>query len=319
MQNGALVRTNAFFDGRRARARPVARCPGCDAPARGRPFMLVKGAPGTEGDGVAMPAVRCRVCALVFLNPRLPEADVAAFYKQSARLSGYFTSGFKAAVVCDRGFLPFVAQLERHLGSEQRDLLDLGCGAGAFMRLMAGRGFRVAGAEISPSVAEIARRELAVPVLAADADTAIDELARAQRKFDVVTMIHTFEHLPHPLRTLEKIGAILRPNGVVAVNVPNVRYFMVPLDRWLGTGLAGIWDPVGHFSYFSPRSLAATCERAGFAVESVRSRLLVYGRSGLLRALDAAGSALCQVFGGIGSNLAVIARATPAAAEPRPG
>ena len=292
-------------------------CPACEARARSWPrFLLVRGARGSEGEGVRMPAVRCPACGFVFLNPRLSSQAVADFYRGSTRLLDYFTTGFKEDVDRNRGFLPFVDLIERQLPRRSGgpspavfDLFDLGCGTGSFMRLMKDRGFRVAGAEIAPSVAAHGRETLGLDIMAADADQAVETLQAQGRSFDVVTMIHAFEHLPDPLRVLRKLRAIVRPGGLVAINVPNVRYLPVPVDRALGTNLAQIWDPVGHFSYFSLATLRGICDRAGFEVVAEDSRFLVYGRTGALGFVDDALSFVCRRFGGLGSNIALVARA----------
>lgn len=294
----------------------VEACPTCETRCPSWPrFLLVKGDAKSEGAGVKMPAVKCPRCGFVFLNPRLPSDAVAEFYRTSPRLLAYFTSGFKDDVDRHGGFVPFVDLIERELpplaaGQSGFDLFDLGCGAGAFMRLMKDRGYTVAGAEIAPAVAAHGREKLGLDILTADADEAVATLAAQGRSFDVVTMIHAFEHLPDPLPVLRKVRTLLRPGGLVAINVPNVRYAPVPLDRAFGTNLAQIWDPVGHFSYFSLATLRTICERAGFEVLAEDSRFLVYGRSGVLGAVDAALSFVCRRFGGIGSNIAIVARRT---------
>jgi SAM-dependent methyltransferase len=301
------VRLNQFFRARGAVPRLVARCPACEAPGPWRPFIIVRGERGSEGEGVVMPSVQCRRCTLVFLSPRLAPPDVAAFYRESERLAPYFTSGAKAERDRGAGFLPFARRLEKSLEENERELLDLGCGAGAFMHVMAARGFSVTGAEINPAAAALARGG-GLDVRTADFDDAVDALAREGRRFDVVTLIHTLEHLPDPLRALRRLRSILRDDGAVAINVPNVRSFLTPVDRLLRTGVASIWDPVGHYSYFSWGSLRALCARASFRVVERDSRLLVAGRSGALGLLDDAASAACRRLGGIGSNITIIAR-----------
>jgi SAM-dependent methyltransferase len=302
------VRLNDFFTSRAIRPEPVLACPACGQGPPFKPFMIVKGTAGTEGEGVWMPATECRHCGMVFLNPRIPAEGAALFYRSSERLLGYFTTGNKQKSDSEHGFAPFARLIERAAGATRGDLLDIGCGAGAFLRFMSQRGFRVAGAEISPSVSEAARTRFSLDVMTAGADEAIAKLQQQGRTFDVVTMIHTFEHLTQPGPTLERLRSILKPGGLLALNVPNIRYFLVPLDRLLGTAVAGIWDSVSHFSYFSWRSLALTCERAGYTVVDRDSRLLVSGRGGVVGALDGSLSWLCRHLGGLGSNIAVIAR-----------
>jgi 2-polyprenyl-3-methyl-5-hydroxy-6-metoxy-1,4-benzoquinol methylase len=223
-------------------------------------------------------------------------------------LLAYFRSGFKQRVDSTTGFSPFIRFVEGNLPRRGGSLLDLGCGAGAFLVRMQERGFTVSGAEISEPVAQFARDELNLDVIRADAAGAIEVLQRQGRRFDLVTMIHAFEHLPDPLAVLRRLKTILNPAGTVAINVPNVRYPLAAVDLWLNTDMAGIWDPVGHFSYFSSRTLRETCQRAGFEVVASNSRFLAYGRTGVAGFADAIVSAGSNWFGGVGGNISVVAR-----------
>jgi SAM-dependent methyltransferase len=302
------ARLNDFFVERKTELEYLERCLGCEAPGPFPSFMIVKGAKGSEGEGVWMPSVRCTQCGLVFLNPRIPGEGAAAFFEASQRLLSYFTSGQKGKVDESGGFAPFARLIERNIGPAERSLYDIGCGAGAFLREMAKRGFNVAGAELSPSVAEAARSRFHLDVSTADADKAITLQEQAGRRFGVVSLIHTFEHLPDPLRVLKRIRSILQPNGLLAINVPNVKYFLVPVDRLLRTNTAGIWDSVSHYTYFSQSSLAVACQKAGYEVVDTESRLLVSGRRGIVGGVDEVVSRVLTWIGGRGSNIAVLAR-----------
>ena len=114
--NDSGVELNAFFTSRGEALVFLDHCPGCGTETAGKPFATVRGHHASEGAGVALPAVRCPACALVYLNPRLSEASVSAFYNESPRLLSYFTSGFKDSVDRGRGFVPFMNFIERQLG-----------------------------------------------------------------------------------------------------------------------------------------------------------------------------------------------------------
>jgi SAM-dependent methyltransferase len=71
-----------------------------------------------------------------------------------------------------------------------------------------------------------------------------------------------FEHLPRPLDELEEIRRVLRPGGVLYINVPNYQCLSIVLGRddfELNT-------PPEHVTYFTPRTLAQLVARAGFVV-----------------------------------------------------
>jgi SAM-dependent methyltransferase len=83
----------------------------------------------------------------------------------------------------------FIAGLIRSRRPEAKDLLDLGSGTGTHALLLAQLGFRVTGVELSPGMAEIARRKPSrggapVEFLVADVRT-----LRLDRTFDAVTSL----------------------------------------------------------------------------------------------------------------------------------
>ena len=102
---------------------------------------------------------------------------------------------------------------------DQRDLavLDLACGAGAFLRDL-GRAFpraRLTGADLSPAYLEEARRRSGVAALV---QANAERLPFADASFDAVSCIYLFHELPPRVRPLVagEIARVLRPGGVFA-------------------------------------------------------------------------------------------------------
>jgi hypothetical protein len=90
---------------------------------------------------------------------------------------------------------------------------------------------------------------------------------------DLVTMIHSLEHMVHPARELRRVWKRMS-EGVLIVEVPNG-----DLDHPLGHCYSGgfRWP---HVSMFDIPSLSWTLARSGFSVE----RIWLHGEGGLERA-----------------------------------
>lgn len=106
--------------------------------------------------------------------------------------------------------------LLKHLPPSGGEALDIGCGTGAFSRLLAGRYRRVLALDLSPRMVQVAKARSGlfpnVEFWVADATTFDFPPAR----FDCVASIATLHHLPLEA-TLARMKGALRPGGVLLV------------------------------------------------------------------------------------------------------
>ena len=148
--------------------------------------------------------------------------------------------------------------VERHerlnaLKPGYQSLLDVGCGYGLFLDHIKDRVPNIAGIELDPKVAEYARTTYGLTI-----DTVPVEDYQTDQTFDVVTMCDVLEHLHEPIEILESCRKLLNPGGVLMIQVPNVLGFKLPLNH--------SWGLPHHIWQFSPPSLKAMLEKAGFDV-----------------------------------------------------
>jgi ubiquinone/menaquinone biosynthesis C-methylase UbiE len=120
-----------------------------------------------------------------------------------------------------------IAMLERLVEPAGKDVLDIGCGGGALVRALAGRGARVVGLEISDEQLALAR-ERALAGGTGGAGAARYLVGRAQAlplgdaSVDVAVFMRTLHHVPAPelVAALREARRVLRPGGVVYVAEP---------------------------------------------------------------------------------------------------
>jgi len=117
-----------------------------------------------------------------------------------------------------------------------------------------------------------------VKILEIDAEHISDEVSE---KYDLIIMIALIEHLIDPLRAMQNIRKLLKPNGFVYLDTPNVAHYSRRAKLLLGKfpstaskneGLTTYnGKPVdlhdeGHLHYFTYRSLSLMLtERCGFS------------------------------------------------------
>jgi SAM-dependent methyltransferase len=171
------------------------------------------------------------------------------------------------------------APSEPHAGNRPR-ILDVGCGSGAFARLMSTRGFDAVGVE--PFSLGQPTDEPHLRLVRAPLERVREDLGQ----FDVITMWHVLEHISSPRPTLESLRRHLRPGGVVVISVPN-------FQSWQSRFFKGGWfhlDPPRHINHFDRRTLEALFQEMRFDLIGERTFHLEYGPVGWLQ------SALNQIL-----------------------
>jgi len=143
-------------------------------------------------------------------------------------------------------------------------LLDIGCGAGGYLSAMKALGWNVMGIDLSPQAARIARESYGVPVTVGTLETA----GLSKASIAVITMVHAIEHVPDPISHLRQCHHVLQPGGRLVLTTPNFSGLMSRLfaDHWMAL------EPPRHLWLFTPETLRACVELAGFRVERIRTR-----------------------------------------------
>lgn len=143
-------------------------------------------------------------------------------------------------------------------------LLDIGCGAGGYLGAMKALGWTVMGIDPSPHAARIAHECYEVPVCVGTVETS----GLSTGSIAVITMVHAIEHIPDPLAHLRQCHSLLQEGGRLIMTTPNAAGLM---SRLFGANWMPL-DPPRHLWLFTPDTLRACVERAGFHVERLISR-----------------------------------------------
>jgi len=158
-------------------------------------------------------------------------------------------------------------------------LLDVGCGDGGLLALAAKNYDYLHGVDIARVVVERARATCIGQVgeahrfafQVADLDA---RLPYGDGYFDAVTAIAVLEHIFDPYFTIDEFARVLRPGGVLVLEVPNLVWLPRRLDVLLGrlpiTGDEDGWDG-GHLHYFTFDATRRLLDEHGFAVEFMGS------------------------------------------------
>lgn len=212
---------------------------------------------------------RCRRCGLVYAGPeRLTPDESRSRYNATYFENEYLPSlgvrdhQFDLAFFDDR-YRDLLSLLEpsRALGT----LVEVGCGAGFFLKAAERAGWRVSGLEVMDEGVRFAREKLGLDVRRPVPEGG--ELPAGG--FDAAVMLDVVEHLSDPASTLARSRDLLRDGGVLLLFTPNYR----SLSRVaLGPAWA-VLSPHEHLYYFTEATLGALLRKAGFGgVSFVRRR-----------------------------------------------
>jgi 2-polyprenyl-3-methyl-5-hydroxy-6-metoxy-1,4-benzoquinol methylase len=206
--------------------------------------------------------VECAKCSFAFTSPRPADNDLGWYYESEEYISHSNTS---------KGLVSRLYQMVRKhtlgkkldlINSEGKkgSLLDIGCGTGEFLNTVQTDGWKTVGIEPSASARKQGIENYKLDVRDEN------ELNNLQPKsFDVITMWHVMEHVPHLRERVQKLHELLKDDGVLFVAVPNrnshdAAYYK---ENWAA------YDVPRHLWHFRAQDMRALMAGSGFEVKRI--------------------------------------------------
>lgn len=207
-----------------------------------------------------VPFVRCGICASLYQGVEPDWARIATIYQNDYhQLRAHAGNPAIEAAKCATA-QHYLRMLERSR-PPGRQLVEVGCSAGASLAVAAAAGWDVQGVEVSAASAAVAQQR---PGVRAVHTGRLEDAPLDDGQTDVVMLLDVLEHIDPPEETLATIHRLLRPGGLVLIVTPD--------GGSLSTRLMGARWPhlfVDHVILFSRQGLRRCLEQAGFRVEKV--------------------------------------------------
>lgn len=203
---------------------------------------------------------RCAGCGHVYLSPRPDASELSRIYPPDYYAYDMSKSVNPLALRVKKALeARKVGGLLKHLSTkESPTCLDIGCGDGRLLDVLAARGVpprNLHGVELNEAV---------VRALAAKGYNAhvgrIEDLDLGEGRFDFIIMFQAIEHVEDPAAIFRAVARSLAPGGVFVVETPNA----VSLDaRVFRRRYWGGYHFPRHYNLFTASSLTRLAERIG--------------------------------------------------------
>lgn len=214
--------------------------------------------------------LKCRKCGLTYVNDLRSNEEMERFYQKDIYHEyRYYVEGLEEKIaVAEFEFIDALVKTGKINGG---NLLDFGCGGGAFLRVIKKRRdgtWKLYGVEISREL-----REKIVP----DLNIAVKEsVLDLKVNFNVVTMWDVVEHLKNPKAILSTIYGLMKEGGKLILKTPNQRSILYLLSHVIYKLTLGKFHyhipafyNLSHISIYNPQNIRLLIEGAGFRVESI--------------------------------------------------
>lgn len=132
--------------------------------------------------------------------------------------------------------------------TEEKTILDVGCGTGDFLLKCKNNGWNIVGVEPNKNATNLATSKLFK-----NGEFKIDQnlFDLKQGSFDVITLWHVLEHVPNIEDYMLKLKSLLKPNGVLVIAVPNFKSY----DAYYYKQFWAAFDVPRHLWHFSKKSI----------------------------------------------------------------
>ena len=215
---------------------------------------------GTKGD---YKWLKCNECKLIHIDP-IPTLETLAhaypphyhaFVNPKSKLTQKLQSISRKKIA-----KKIVSYLPKNAS-----VLEIGCSTGLLLNEIGLLGnYKLFGVEYKKEAAEEARTR-GITVW----EGTFEDAAISSSSIDLIIMQHVIEHVYNPVETLKKVHNILKAEGRVIGELPNI-------DSWDANLFGKYWGgghAPRHIWFFTPNTLKLTLEKCGFSDVKIKPAL----------------------------------------------
>lgn len=183
--------------------------------------------------------VKCNNCGLMYVSPRLKSNLIVEGYSEGSDEN--FVSQAKGRELT---FTKSMKLIEKY--AKKGKILDVGTAGGSFLHVAKKRGWEVYGIEPNNWLCDWSKKHYGLDI---KPGTLFDHKFENDY-FDVVTLWDVLEHVPDPKSLLLEVNRILKKDGILVVNYPDIGSLISKLMGKKWVFLLSV-----HLFYFNPRTI----------------------------------------------------------------
>ena len=179
--------------------------------------------------GLYSPVVICKNCGLIFSNPRMDQDSYKEFYISEYRKlylgnkkpsDKFFISQIKRG----KNIYNYITQ-NLNYSFENKFVLEVGCGSGGILKYFQDKGCVIKGCDLDTEYLTYGKDHHQLDLEYG----MLGEISLSENP-DFIIYSHVMEHILDLNEELQKIKKILKPNGLLYIEVPSVKYLPQHLE-----------------------------------------------------------------------------------------
>ncbi len=195
----------------------------------------------------------CKKCGLGITAPFPTEKELTESNQKVYQVEQRIKTYLSRRSYFEKRYRDNIAQIKRF--KHQGKLLDVGCNIGLFLNVAREEGFSVIGVELNKGCAQYGINNFKLDIRS----DYLENVAFADQSIDVVTLFDVLEHVPDIHGFLTEIRRVLKKDGLIVVQSPNIQSLMAALTKsnwsWL--------TPPDHLYHFTPATLKLLLKEHG--------------------------------------------------------
>ncbi len=225
--------------------------------------------------------VKCNNCKLIYINPRIRPDLVVKGY--SLGEDPDFVSQARGREIT---FVKSLKLIEKY--AKKGRVLDVGTAGGSFLHVAKKRGWEVYGVEPSKWLCDWGKQNYGIDIKPGT----IYDGKFEDDFFDMVSLWDVLEHVPNPKKELLEINRVLKKDGVLVVNYPDI-------GSWLSKAMGRKWIFLlsVHLFYFTRRTIKKILRDSGFEVVLIKPHFQKLSLGYLIHRMEQYNKPLSKVSG----------------------